>query len=118
MSVMARTNLKDRNPWSSQVSYTRKEQSQILKAKLKYLVCGKAKPDLLQQLHINSATVLILHLHNAQEVFEDGGALPKDFLRKLYSLQAILNKLGLKVKGPGKTKQDKSFDLADALSGD
>ena len=117
---MSTTALKDRNAFSEKVNYNRKTQAKILKAQLRHLVCGKGKPDAVQQLYINSTVILMLRLHNAQQAFEDGGALSKDFESKLRSLQTILSKLGLKSKDSskprGKKNENKELDLNSIIS--
>ena len=118
---MARTNLKDRDPFSEKVTYNRKDQSKILKAKLRFLVCGKGRPDIITSIHISSAVILILSLHDLEQDFESDGILSSKYEARLRSLENVLKKLGLKVKGPGKSspgkrKQDKDLDLGNIIN--
>ena len=117
--VMARTNLKDRNPFSEKVNYDRATQLKILRAQLTYL-CGTRKPDILERSYISAASVLILAVHDLEQDFENDGTLSSKYETRLRSLENVLKKLGLKVKGPGKSSrgkgQDKDLDLSNIIN--
>lgn len=119
---MSTTALKDRNPFSLKVNYTRQDKCKILKAQLRHLACGKQKPDCIQQSLISACAILMIRLNQMEKEFEDNDILSPKYGRTLYSLQAIFNKLGLKTKAPkgsrGKKGQGKDLDLSTIISED